>query len=212
VIKEILHEFGLEFIYPLPRVNIPVLHWVEFLKNGKEILRVNGNTNLRLQPGDKIVIKEIFSNYRDGLSANILNWGNINDMKKEFVFEKPANILVKKNHLTMGKIYLRNYGKNSVRQIIIDANGVQKTIPNWGKISVQKGHYFKILGTSPHFSRIRFDVRGFNLPPGQQDDSRVKIFPGNLIKKYSFKKEGNIYFVKIYNSNSFAGEFQVEIK
>jgi hypothetical protein len=212
VIKEILHEFGLEFIYPLPRVDQPVLHWVEFLKNDEEILRVNGNTNLRLQPGDKIVIKEIFSNYNNGLSANILNWGNINDMNKEFVFEKPADILVKKNHLTMGKIYLRNYSKNSVRQIVVDVNGIQKTIPNWGKIAVQKDHYFKILDTYPHFSQIRFDVRGFSLPPGQQDDSHIKIFPKNLIKKYSFKEEGNIYFVKIYNANSFAGEFQVEIK
>jgi hypothetical protein len=212
VIKEILHEFGLEFIYPLPRVDQPVLHWVEFLENGEGILRVNGNTNLRLQPGDKIIIKEIFSNYQDGLSANILNWGNINDMNKEFVFEKPTDILVKKNHLTMGKIYLRNYSKNSVRQIVVDVNGAQKTIPNWGKIAVPKGQYFNIMDTYPHFSNIRFDVRGFNLPPGQQDDSRVKIFPKNLIKKYSFKEEGNIYFVKIYNANNFAGEFQVEIK
>lgn len=211
-IKEILHEFGLEFIYPAPKINLPVLYWVEFLKNDKEILRINGNTNFRLNPGDRIVIKEIFSNYNSGLSANILNWGNINDMNKEFVFEKPTNIQVKKNHLTMGKIYLRNYGKNSVRQIVLDVNGDKKTIPNWGKIEVQKGHYFKILDTSPNFSQIRFDVRGFNLPPGQQDDSQVKIFPENLIKKYSFKKEGNIFFVKIYNANRFAGEFQVEIK
>jgi hypothetical protein len=133
-------------------------------------------------------------------------------MNKEFVFEKPTNIMVKKNHLTMGKIYLRHYSKNSVRQIVVDVNGEKKTIPNWGKIEVQQGHYFNILDTYPHFSYIRFDVRGFSLLPGQQDDSHVKIFPGNLIKKYSFKEEGNIYFVKIYNSNRFAGEFQVEIK
>ncbi len=212
VIKEIFREFQLKFIYPLPRVNIPVLHWVEFLKNDQEILRVNENTNLRLQPGDKVVIKEIFSNYQTGLSANILNWGNLNDMNKEFVFEKPTDILVKKNHLTIGKIYLRPYSKNSVHQIVVDIDGEQKTIPNWGNLEVQKGYYFKILDTYPHFSRIRFDVRGFNLPAGQQDDSHVKIYPGNLIKKYSFNKEGKIYFVKIFNSDGFAGEFQVEIK
>ena len=212
VIKEIFREFGLEFVYPLPRVDLPMLHWVEFLKNDEDILRVNGNINLRLQPGDKIVIKEIFSNYRTGLSANILNWGNLNDMNKEFVFKEPLDILVKKNHLTMGKIYLRNYDKDSVRQIVVDIDGEQKTIPNWGKIAVPKDHYFKILDTYPHFPRIRFDVRGFNLPAGQPDDSQVKIFPGNLIKKYSFNKEGKIYFVKIYNADTFAGEFQVEIQ
>ncbi len=215
VIKEILREFGLEFIPPSPTVATPVLYWVEFLKNQRDIIRVNSNTNLRLAPGDKIVIKKIFSNSDWGLSANILNWGSINDVNKEFVFEKIKNvttILVKKNHLSIGKIYLRNYRKNSVREIILEVNGEQKRIPNWGKIDLKQGEYFKILKTYPEFPNIRFDVRGFSVRPGKRDDSDTEIYPKDLIPKYSFKKKGTIYFVKFYNSNRFAGEFQVEIK
>jgi len=211
-IKEILLEFGLEFIYPSAKVKIPQLYWVEFLKNGKDVVRVNGNTNLRLNPGDRVIIKEIFSNYSSGISANILNWGNINDMNKEFVFKKATNILAKKNNLTMGKIYLRNYKKNSVRQVVLNLNGEEIIIPNWGKIEIKENWFFKILGCKPQFHDIRFDVRGFSLPPGQKDDSKVKIFPADLIKKYSFKKKGKVYYVKIYKGNSFAGEFQVVIR
>jgi hypothetical protein len=210
-IKEILHEFGLEFVFPPSNVKIPVLHWVEFLENGGDIIRVNGNTNLRLAPGDKVVMKKIFSNYDSGLSANILGWGTINDLNKEYEFKKPAVILIKKNHLVIGKIYLRNYLKRSVRSIDVEINGKPETIPNWGKIELQPGGNFKILRTSPGFSHTRFDVRGFSVRPGHSDDSNTVITPGDLIEKYSFKKQGKVYFVKIYIAAKFAGGFQVEV-
>ena len=212
VVKEILQEFGLEFVYPLPVVKVPVLYWVEFLKNGKDTVRVNENTNLRLEPGDKIVVRDIFSNYDTGLSADILGWGNINDMNKEFLFENATNILVKKNHLTMGKVFLRKYQDNSVREIVLNVNGEEIIIPNWGKITINAGQFFEIKGTRPEFPGVRFDVRGFSLPAGRADDSGVKIYPAKLLKKYSFKEEGVVYFTKIYIGNSFAGEFQVVIE
>ncbi|MCP5103344.1 MAG: hypothetical protein GY950_08195, partial [bacterium] len=175
VIKEILHEFGLEFVFPSPKVKPPILYWVEFLKNNKDIVRVNGNTNLRLKPGDKIVIKKIFSNYDSGLSANILDWGTINDVNKDFFFNKNAVISIKKNHLTMGKVFLKGYHQRSVKAVTVDVNGETATIPNWGKIELKEGQYFNILETVPSFSKVRFDVRGFSSGPGKRDDSNVKI-------------------------------------
>lgn len=212
VIKEILNEFGLEFGFPPPRVKQPVLHWVEFLKNNKDVVRVNGNTNLRLNPEDKIAIKKIFSNYNTGLSSNILNWGTLNDINKEYIFNKNTTILIKKNHIIIGNVYLRKFHPNSVREITIDVNGELKKIPNWGKIEIEESQFFNIQKTNPHFPKIHFDVRGFSLPSGKWDDSNVKIYSENLQKKYSFNKKGIIYFVKIYHSNHFAGGFQVEIK
>jgi hypothetical protein len=213
VIKEILREFDLEFVFPPLRVREPVLYWAEFLKNGKDIIRVNGNTNLRLNPADKIVIKRIFSNYDSGHSANILDWGTLNDISKELIFKKntTTTIIIKKNHLVIGKVYLRGFRRDSVREITVDVNGGVRKIPNWGKIELKDGQYFNIRGVVPSFSGVRFDVRGFGLPPGKPDDSNVNIYPANLIKKYSFKKKNNIYFVKIYTAGRFAGGFQVEI-
>ena len=60
MIKEILNEFGFEFSpLPAPSVKQPVLYWVEFIKNDKDIIRVNSNTNIRLNPGDTIKISNI---------------------------------------------------------------------------------------------------------------------------------------------------------
>ncbi|MCP5052063.1 MAG: hypothetical protein GY940_33150 [bacterium] len=213
VIKEILREFNVEAVFPSSPFKLPVLHWVEFLKNGKDIVRVNSNTYLRLNPGDKIVLKKINANYNTGLSANILGWGNINDMDKEVIFDGLKTIRIKKNHMTMGRVFLKHFHARSVREVIVEINGRRMKIPNWGKIEVSKGRYFKIIGTAPHFPGIRFDVRGFPQVKGKPDDSDVKIYPRNLIKKYSFRKsrEPPVYFVKIYNDKRFAGGFQVEI-
>lgn len=211
VIEEIMREFGLEAEFPSSRVLHPILYWVEFLKNGKDVIRINGNTNLRLNPGDKISIKNIYSNYETGLSANILNWGSINDMDKEYEFKGNATIVIKKNHITMGKVYLRHYHSRSVKEITVDVNGRETRIPTWGKISVKTGRYFHIKGAVPSFPKLRFDVRGFAAPPGKKGDSGTNIYPRRLLKKYSFKKRGGIYFVKVYNAGRFAGGFQVEI-
>jgi hypothetical protein len=211
-IEEILREFELEAVFPSPRVITPVLYWVEFLKNGKDTIRVNGNTNLRLNPGDKIVVKGVFANYSTGLSANILKWGKINDVDNEYTFNgNVTTILVKKNHLAIGKVFLKKFYQQSIQVISVDVNGELKKIPNWGKIEVKAGEYFDIKDTEPHYQKPRFDVRGFSLPSGHRDDSNVKIYTENLLKKYSFKKKGEIYFVKIYNGKRFAGGFQVEV-
>lgn len=210
MIKAILTEFGLDFVFPSAKIDIPHLYWVEFLKNGKDVVRVDGNTNLRLKVGDRIVIKSINANSKRGLSANILGWGSINDINKSFEFKKNTTIKVKKNHITIGKIYLRPYHAKSVKAVRIELNGTLVTIPNWGKIDIPAGQYLKILGTDPAFINTRFDVRGFAIP-GKRDDSGVEIRFKDLIPKYSHKKEGNIYYVKIYTSGRFAGEFQVEL-
>lgn len=107
VIQEILHEFGLEADFPLPNVQEPELYWIECLKNGKDIIRVNSNTNLRLAKGDTLVISKIYANYDNGLSADIDNWGNLNDIGKEFVFAEDKTILVKKNPGKVLKIFFQ---------------------------------------------------------------------------------------------------------
>ncbi len=212
MLKEILVEFGLEFSsFPSPRVATPVQYWTEFLKNGTDIIRVNANTNLRLDAGDRLTIKRIFSNYHTGLSADIEGWGSINDVNKDFTFQKNTTIRVKKNHFSIGRIYLRPFRKNSIREILVEINGRARRIPNWGKIEVPEGESFQILGVEPGLPALRVDVRGFQARPGKRDDSNTSISPGQLQAKYSFKKKGEVYFGKIYSRGAFAGGFQVEV-
>lgn len=213
MIKEILNEFGLEFTsLPAPFVRQPLLYWVEFIKNGKDIIRVNSNTNIRLNPGDTIEVSKIFSNYDTGLSADILKWGSLNDINKNFTFKTHTRIIVKKNQFIIGRVNLRGFLKQSLREITVDVNGEITAIPNWGKIEVAEGHYFNIKETTPGYKNSKIDVRGFSLIPGKKDDSHVNIYTRDLIKKYSFRGKGEVYFVKIYKGGRFAGGFQVHYR
>lgn len=210
VIREILHEFDLDAIFPAMEIENPVLYWVEFLKNDSDIIRVNGNTNLRLLEGDHISVKKIYSNYENGLSADILNWGNINDADRNFTFSNKAEIRVRKNHLVIGAISLKPYLKDSIREISIQVDDKTFSIPNWGVIFLPQMGSMKILGTTPSVPGMKFDVRGF-AGPGSGDDSNITIEPSALIPKYSFMEKGKIYFVKIYKGSILQGGFQVEI-
>jgi hypothetical protein len=211
VIKEILNEFGFEYDFPKIQVMDPVMYWLEFLKNGKNIIRVNSNTIIRLEKGDKLILNHIYSNYNSGFSLDLLENRTINDIDKTIIFTKKAGIIIRKNNYTIGKVYLKKYLKNSIREIQIDLNGEHKSIPNWGKIQISEDQYFSILGTLPKQKYPRIDVRGFSAGKNSRDDSRVKIEKKDLIKKYSFKREGKIFFVKIYNSGILSGGFQVEM-
>ena len=159
--------------------------------------------------GDRLKVNAVFGNYETGLSADILKWGSLNDMDKEFIFRKTARIIFKKNQLKIGRVNLRPYLDGSLREILVDVNGEERVIPNWGKIDLAGGQYFKIEGVRPVLKGVKVDVRGFSLRPGKRDDAGIEIYPRDLIEKYSFQKKGGVYFVKIYRSGVLAGGFQV---
>lgn len=211
VIQEILTEFGLEFSdFPDPDVKMPELYWLELIKNDTEVLRVNGNTNLRLNAGDRIVIRDIRCNYGSGLSANIADWGTLNDTDKEYVFEKDAAITVKKNHMNIGEIWLRQYLPSSVRHINLEVDGRRVTISNWGKVEVGRKGVLKIIGTEPEFPGTEFDIRGYTALPGFFGDAGQPVAVSRLLPSYSLNGRGEIYFVKIFIGKVFAGGFQVQ--
>jgi len=209
VIKEILKEFGFEFVFPSPKIKIPVLYWIEFLKNNKQRIRINDNTNLRLNKGDKIKVLKIYSNYISGLSADILNWGKLNDLNKDFVFKgNVKKIIVRKNNMIIGKIKLKPYFKNSIRKIILLINNKIKEIPNWGVVELSKQDSLIIKSVYPELKGLKVDFRGFSIK-NKRNDSNVVIKYEDLIQKYSFKKLGKLFFVKIYSNSIFSGGFQV---
>jgi hypothetical protein len=208
-IKEIMKEF--EFDFPPIKVEQPQLYWLELEKNGCDILRVNSNTNVRLAINDVLRITKIFANYKSGLSANILNWGDINDLQKEFIFEKDHTIVVRKNNIKIGQIYLRHYRNNSVRSVNVVVNGLKKEIPNWGKIDVKKKDWLQLINTVPDLKKSSFELQGFQIKSVINLNQENKIHIKDLPVTFSFGKKGHAYLVKFYANDEFAGSFQIEV-
>jgi hypothetical protein len=210
VIGKILDEFG--FKYNLPRVEVktPRTYWVELLKNDSDLIRVNLFTIIRLSRNDRVKVVAINSNYHSGLSVNILGFSTLYDLNKDFIFEgNTKTVHIKKNNFLMGKLYYRNYSKNSLRSIKIEVDDRVLEIPNWGVIKLKRNQGFRIIGHQPEEYRYRFDVRGFPLKSGRKDDSGLRIFFQNLLERYSFFNKGRIFYVKILLNSKLAGGFQL---
>lgn len=205
VIEEILREFGLEFELPLPQVEIPQLHWVEFEKNDGEIIRVNDKTNLRLQPGDRLRIRAIAANSPDGLSADIVRWGSLNDLGKEFCFRADTDVVLKKNNFVIGRVYLRRFLADSLQRLHLrDGAGGERVIPNWGVCPLAAGETVRLTATVPA-TEVRLLVDGETVP------GRT-IHADRLRPAASFQAAGKIHFVRIYTGSRLLGGFQVELR
>ncbi len=207
VIKKIMEEFGFEFKLEIDSFDKPSLYWIEFIKNSKDIIRVNSNTNIRLNINDTIKVKKIYSNYSMGLSFDILGWKNSNDFNNEYSFTKERTAFIRKNQIYIGKVRFKNFIKSSIHRIFIEVNNKTASIPNWGVLKINNNDIFKILNCDSK-TKYYFDIRGYNNKKG---DSKIAITSKDLLKKYSFKREGNIYFVKIYDKSLLVGGFQIEI-
>jgi len=214
VITKLMDEFGFKYTLPTNIFTKPVLYWIEFIKTSKtntqSIIRVNSSTNIRMEEGEKIRVSKIKANYKVGLSFDILDWQDKNDFNNEYTFTKERTAFIRKNQKFIGKVRFKKYNKNSIRKIIIKINNSELSISNWGLIKLKKTDKFEILYCDNKNKKYRFDIRGFNKIKNKKDDSRTLISYKNLIKKHSFKKEGEIYFVKIYDNKSIIGGFQIE--
>ncbi len=208
VMKKIMDEFNFEYKLSINKFEKPKLYWIEFIKNEKDIIRVNSNTNIRLDKNDRIKVSKIYSNYKTGLSFDILGWKNLNDFNNEYLFIKERTAFLRKNNVYIGKVRFKYYKKDSLRKIFIEVNNKIISIPNWGVLKLSKDDSFKVLYADSKKHKFRFDIRGFN---GKgRNDSNVLISKNDLLKKHSFHNKGKIYFVKIYKRSTFMGGFQIE--
>ncbi len=211
VIGEILREFGLEFDLP-PVDNLhPELHWIELLKNGSERIRVNGGTNLRLDPGDRVTLNAIAGSDAAGWSADVPGWGQIDDIGREYGFGGDAEIVVRKNNLVVGRVHLRHLRPDSLRRIRLDVDGRPQAISNWGVLSISPGARFRVLGGEPACGSLRVDVRGFPAPRPGGDDAGVEIRAAGLQPAFSFQGAGRVYFVRLTCRGRLWGGFQLEV-
>jgi len=214
VIKNLMNEFGFKYKLESETFKKPRLYWVELIKTSKNnqeyLIRVNSNTNVRMEIGDKIKVSRICANYHTGISYDILGWKDKNDFNKEYLFKTERTVFIRKNQKFIGKLRYKKYAKNSIRRILLKINNNKISIPNWGVIKLKDEDTFKILYCDDNSVKYKFDIRGYNKKKGNWDDSNTIIYKKNLLLKHSFKKEGKIFFVKIYGGKSISGGFQIE--
>ncbi len=212
LIKEILQEFGFEFELPSPEIIEPRLYWVEWKKNDREVIRVNSNTIIRLAPEDSIHISLIHANYRDGLSADILNWGTLNDLGKDFIFRgSPETVLIKKNNFIIGRVFLQSFRSNSLREIILTVDGREISIPNWGRVEIRDEGLLRLTGLRPALKNVHLEIGEENQRTTVSSLDREGLKISDLNPDWSIGRRGYFYPVWIYSAGNLAGGFQIEL-
>ncbi len=233
-----------DIIPETPGINLkkPKLQYMVISVNNSIPLVVENMQHLKIARGDTIEIVDIKSNYKRGLSANILGFGSrFNDMHKKIKITNQTRIVVKKDFYPCGSIFIDFQDSidkghhepfvtgpfNSVKiqssfsSIIyrLNINGKRHLVKNNGHITLCRGDKLEIEdivvnGFDP--SDFVVNLKGFigNQRNNTGEDRGYQIDTGKnvLIKKYSLNKQGQHYKVITTFHNKEVSKFYIDFQ
>ena len=106
VINEFMKNLGIEIEYPNTHTYKP-----EFvgavIKTGDMEKFIRGGKEITVEKGSTIKVTEIFANHKRGLTCDIMNFGNLNDIDKEYTVTKNNKIIFRKDNIVMGEVKIK---------------------------------------------------------------------------------------------------------
>jgi len=89
-----------------PGINLesPKLRYLVIAINGTLPVVVESNQVLHIKSGDTIMISHIEANYERGMTADIINYGTFNDLRKKVTITAATEVVVRKDYYPCGKI------------------------------------------------------------------------------------------------------------
>ena len=100
IINAFMKQFGIIPESPGLNLDPPVLKYLVVTINGQTPIVVESNQTLELRAGDMISVTHIESNYERGLSLDIVGYGGVNDLRKDYAIFRDTSILVRKDNQT----------------------------------------------------------------------------------------------------------------
>ena len=176
---------------------------------------------LYLKKGSNIEITEIDSNYKRGLSVDILGYGSLNDFKKKIKIYSDTKIIVRKDNKKFGEIYIKTVKPFISKQLIfiVKVNNNIHIYQPGENFKVKKGDILEIVGVTTLnkiIKDIKVNLKGY-VPKGIVknigDDRgyRIKI-DSKFMKKYSRFGKGEIYPIVATKNNKELGKIWLQIE
>lgn len=198
---------GIDFYPPkLAYLMIKVAEDYKVLKQGDSLV---------IQEGDKVEIKHIESNYRRGLSCDILGFGNMQDFGKPIVITKNTKIIVRKDSIIIGTIpvFTNQIKKTETASsllikpkflwLLIRLNNKEKIIHENDLLDVYEGDSFEIVDAVfyPYVERSKLLVNFVGYDGGtsfaKEDDLGLKFkINDTLLKSFALSKDIYGIYVK----------------
>lgn len=200
VINEFLNLFGIEPEHPSIIYESPRLIYLLISVNNDAPLVIDNNGTVNLLKGDRIRIDHIESNYRRGLSCDILGTGDDQDFQRELPIDSSTQIIVRKDNLIIGKISLQVTAiENDLFTYILSVNGEKTAIFPGQTLNLKRGARLEIvdvLHSQIGSANIKVNLKGYvpNTAYNTGEDRHYSIDTGTLHwKKYSVNGRGKTY-------------------
>ncbi|MCP4724392.1 MAG: hypothetical protein GY863_05135, partial [bacterium] len=179
---------------------------------------------IHIEPGDKITISHIESNYDRGLSIDILDYGAPNDIGKEVEIRDNTEIVIRKDSFRAGSLEVlvsngngNGNGSNGnsgnerripeFRSFNIEVNGFETRIPEEGVLEIIKGDIIKINDSNPStgmFDNAMLNLWGYVSRKGRNsgDDSDELIDTSrDLLPDWSNNRAGKEYQLRLQRAD-----------
>lgn len=233
-INAFMEEFGV--VPEVPTVNLenPELKYLVISVNNTLPIVVMNDQILTIRPHDTVAITHIEANFERGLSADILGFGSMNDVRKPLSIDRDTRITVRKDFYPCGSVYLAleeredgmgdcvsirdRQGKGgSILMYRVKVNGNSEIIENYGTVTLIKGDILfieDVISDAFDPSEIQVNFKGYvnKSSANTGEDRGCAIHTGKeLWPKYSLDNKGLKYQVVTQGEHGIIGKLFVEL-
>jgi hypothetical protein len=226
VINAFMKRFGIIPQSPGLELDKPSLKYLVVSINRGTPIVIKNNESLHLSEGDSINISHIEANYERGLSLDILEYGDLNDYRKDFRIFKDTSMIVRKDNYKFGEIPIKinksgtggqkkTADLDRIEYFVIETKGHQMLLSNGETLEVVKGDKMKILDVFPSsLPGIEVNFKGFvgNKRNNTGEDRGYEIDTGkDLMKGYSINKDGINYPIIVSRNDNEVGRMFIKL-
>lgn len=229
VINAFMEEFGIIPHSPGYTLDTPSLKYIVVSVNNEIPIVVKKGERLNVTKGDSINISHIESNYERGLSLDILEFGDLNDYRKDLTIDKDTVMIVRKDNEKFGSIPIVVGEKPANQQnrtsiiiapekidyFSIHLNGKETLFPEGGTCEIAKGDILKIIDVFPRSLRdCTVNFKGFvgDRVNNTGEDRGYDIDTGNdLLERYSTDNKGNNYQIVVTKEEKEIGNLNIRL-
>ena len=226
-----------DIILETPGLNLdkPALDYLVISINDSLPIVVKNQETLHINSGDIIIISHIETNYERGLSADVIGYESIRDMRKKIRITGPTRIVVRKDYFPCGSVYIAlgesrrkmakgiSISKTSILTPCVHSfktkiNGNEMIYKNNDHVKLIKGDTFilvDVIGGPGDPSDMIVNFKGFvgNSANNTGEDRGYVINTAkDLWKNYSLDKKGLKYKVIVTYKEQKAGELFIDLE
>ncbi len=228
VINAFMRLFDIVPEYPGFALEPPVLKYLVVSINGKTPIVVNRDESIQLHRGDSINVSHIESNYERGLSLDILNYGDLNDFRKDFAITRDTAIIIRKDNQKFAEIPVRVTDRPSIGStttvnrgrldyLVIETRGYRVLLRQGEILDLVEGDHLRIIDVYPEHARgpgLKVNFKGFvgNKRNNTGEDRGYDINTStDLMRRYSLKRRGRLYEIIASIGGRSVGRFLIRL-